>query len=50
MSSLLVGVSPTAPTVFVSVTALLLGVAFLGSWLSAIRASAVEPMRALSQE
>ncbi len=50
MSSLLVDVSPTDPLVFGSVTALLLAVAFLGSYLPAMRASAVNPVDALSQE
>ncbi len=50
MSSLLVGVSPTDPLVFGAATALLLAVAFLGCYLLAMRASAVNPVDALSQE
>ncbi len=50
MSALLVGVSPRDPSVFTGVILLLVGVAFLGSYVPARRASAVNPIEALSQE
>lgn len=48
MSALLVGVSPRDPLIYSGVTALLLAVAFLGSWLPARRAASVQPTRALA--
>lgn len=50
LGSLLVGVSPADPLTFGSVIAGLLLVTFLGAYLPARRASAVDPVRALARE
>jgi putative ABC transport system permease protein len=50
LSHLLFGVMPTDPVTFVSVTALLVGIAFLATYLPARRAARVEPMVALRTE
>jgi predicted permease len=50
LGSFLVGVSPSDPTVLLSVAALFTGVALLASWVPAQRAAAVDPVRALRWE
>jgi predicted permease len=50
MLALLFGVSPTDPTTFVAVPALLTGVALLASWVPARRAARVEPLVAIRCE
>jgi ABC-type lipoprotein release transport system permease subunit len=50
LGSLLYGTSPNDPLTFASVTALLGGVAFLASWLPALRASRLDPARTLQAE
>ena len=50
MDSLVVGVSPTDPLTFVSVAALLTGIAALASWVPARRAASVDPMVALRSD
>jgi len=50
MSTLLFGVAPTDPLTFVSVGALLCGIAVLASYLPARRAAKVDPMVALRYE
>jgi putative ABC transport system permease protein len=47
LRTLLFEVSPSDPTVYAAVVALLLGVAFLACWLPARRASGVDPVVAL---
>ena len=47
MRSLLFNVSPTDPATFVTIAALLSGVALLACWLPARRATKVDPMEAL---
>lgn len=49
-SSLLYRVEPTDPATFAEVTAGLMAVAFLASWLPARRASRVDPARSLKQD
>ena len=50
MESLLFQVSPTDPSTFVLVSALLLGTTTLACWLPARRAAALQPMEALRYE
>jgi putative ABC transport system permease protein len=50
LGSVLVGVDPRDPAVFLGVTLVLGSVSFLGLWLPARRASSVDPVRALSSE
>jgi ABC-type antimicrobial peptide transport system permease subunit len=50
MRALLFGVSPTEPTIFGGIAALLLGVALLACWIPARRAMRLDPMDALRQD
>jgi ABC-type lipoprotein release transport system permease subunit len=50
MSSLLYGVQPTDPITFAAVATLLLAVAFVASYLPALRASRTDPLVALRFE
>ena len=50
MQNLLVGVSPTDPTTFVSTAVLFLGIAFLASYVPARRATRVDPVVSLRWE
>jgi len=47
---MLFGVSPTDPVVIAGVIAIVVGVAIVGSLIPAVRASLIEPMRALRDE
>ncbi len=50
MQNLLVGVSPTDPTTFISTAVLFLGIAFLASFVPARRATRVDPVVSLRWE
>jgi ABC-type antimicrobial peptide transport system permease subunit len=50
MRSVLYGVGTTDPATFVGVAAVLLGVAFLASWIPARRAARVDPLIAMRAE
>ena len=50
LASLLRGVSPNDPVVFITITAAVVGTALLASWIPARRAAAVDPMEALRDE
>jgi len=50
LASMLVEVKPTDPVTFVSVAALFLVIAFIASWLPAIRAAGLDPTTALRNE
>jgi ABC-type antimicrobial peptide transport system permease subunit len=50
MGSLLYEVQPTDPLTFVSVSCLLVAVAFLACWMPARRATKIDPMTALRCE
>ncbi len=49
-ASLLFGVSPNDPTVFLSITAAITAIALLVSWGPARRAASIDPMRAIRTE
>jgi ABC-type antimicrobial peptide transport system permease subunit len=50
MTSLLFGVSPADPTVYLAISALLLGVAAVACWIPARRAIRIDPVCALGYE
>ena len=50
LATLLRGVSPNDPVVFITITAAVVGTALLASWIPARRAAAVDPMEALRDE
>ncbi len=50
LASMLVEVKPTDPVTFASVAVLFLIIAFLASWLPAVRAAGLDPTTALRQE
>ena len=50
LASMLVEIGPTDPVTFVSVAVLFLVIAFLASWLPAIRAAGLDPTTALRNE
>jgi putative ABC transport system permease protein len=50
MARLLHGVGATDPSTFAAVTALLLVIAAAALWIPALRATRVDPMRALRSE
>ena len=50
LASMLVEVKPTDPVTFVSVAVLFLVIAFLASWLPAVRAAGLDPTTALRNE
>jgi len=50
LASMLVEVKPTDPVTFVSVAALFVVIAFLASWLPAVRAAGLDPTIALRKE
>jgi ABC-type antimicrobial peptide transport system permease subunit len=50
MRSVLYGVETTDPVTFAGVTLVLLGVAFLASWIPARRAARVDPLIAMRAE
>ena len=50
LASMLVEVKPTDPVTFASVAVLFLVIAFLASWLPALRAAGLDPTTALRQE
>ncbi len=50
MASMLVEVKPTDPVTFVSVAGLFLFIAFMASWLPAVRAAGLDPTTALRNE
>jgi ABC-type antimicrobial peptide transport system permease subunit len=50
LASMLVEVKPTDPMTFASVAVLFLVIAFLASWLPAIRAAGLDPTTALRNE
>jgi len=50
IASFLFGVKTWDPTAFIAVPAVLCAVAFIAVWMPAMRASRVEPMRALRVE
>ena len=50
LSSMLVDVKPTDPLTFISVAILFLLIAFMASWLPALRAAGLDPTTALRNE
>jgi putative ABC transport system permease protein len=50
LASMLVEVRPTDPVTFVTVAVLFLVIAFLASWLPALRAAGLDPTTALRNE
>jgi len=50
LATLLYGIGPRDPLIFVSVPALLAAVALLASWVPARRAARVDPMMSLREE
>ena len=50
MASLPIGVSPTDPTVFIAVAAVLAAVGLFACWLPARRASHLDPVKAIRYE
>ena len=50
IESVLYGVGPRDPRVFIATTVLLLGVGLLACWIPARRASRLSPVEALRQE
>jgi len=50
VASLLYGVSPNDPAVFGSITAAIVAIALLASWLPARRAARIDPMVALRDD
>jgi putative ABC transport system permease protein len=50
LASMLVEVKPTDPVTFASVAVLFLVIAFLASWLPALRAAGLDPTTALRNE
>ena len=50
LASMLVEVKPTDPVTFISVAVLFLIIAFMASWLPALRAAGLDPTTALRQE
>jgi putative ABC transport system permease protein len=50
LSGFLFGVAPRDPTIFTTVTLLLVVVAFIAVWLPAQRATRLDPVIALRQE
>jgi ABC-type antimicrobial peptide transport system permease subunit len=50
IANLIFGVQPYDPVVFVSITAAIIAIALLVSWVPARRAALVDPMRTLRTE
>ena len=50
LASMLVEVKPTDPVTFIAVAILFLVIAFMASWLPALRAAGLDPTTALRQE